>query len=190
MTGTKFLIDSGSDVSVLPATFRAQEPSEHKLYAANNTTIHTYGTKIITISLGLRRNFTWKFIIASTDNAIIGADFLHNFDLVIDLHKGKLIDGKTKLSVAGNRVKTITKSLCTVAPHIKFRDILKKFPEVTNFNTKPTSTLNSNEIKTFHFIETKGPPVHAGLPTWAIYRQMGDFKLDDGDKFFNLATGD
>ncbi|GFX99000.1 transposon Ty3-G Gag-Pol polyprotein [Trichonephila clavipes] len=94
-TGCQFLVDSGADVSILPWTKTKGEcqASQYKLYAANGTEIPTYGLKILTLDLGLRRPFQWPFIIAKVERGIIGADFLQKFQLLIDLHNRKLIDG-------------------------------------------------------------------------------------------------
>ncbi|GFX20268.1 peptidase A2 domain-containing protein [Trichonephila clavipes] len=77
-TGCQFLVDSGADVSILPWTKTKGEyqASQYKLYAANGTEIPTYGLKILTLDLGLRRPFQWPFIIAKVERGIIGADFL------------------------------------------------------------------------------------------------------------------
>ncbi|GFU30856.1 retrovirus-related Pol polyprotein from transposon 17.6 [Trichonephila clavipes] len=102
-TGCRFLVDSGADVSILPwtKTKREFQASQYKLYAANGTEIPTYGLKILTLDLGLRRPFQWPFIIAKVKRKIIGADFLQKFQLLIDLHNRKLIDGVTNLSIKG-----------------------------------------------------------------------------------------
>lgn len=55
-----FLIDTGSDLSVLPVPSQVKSsPSELKLYAANNSTINTFGTKRLVLDFGLRRRFEW-----------------------------------------------------------------------------------------------------------------------------------
>ncbi|GFX08240.1 transposon Tf2-6 polyprotein [Trichonephila clavipes] len=110
-TRCQFLVDSGADVSILPWTKTKGEcqASQYKLYAANGTEIQTYGLKILTLDLGLRRPFQWPFIIAKVKRGIIGADFLQKFQLLIDLHNRKLIDGVTNLSIKGE-VATIQES--------------------------------------------------------------------------------
>ncbi|GFV34876.1 hypothetical protein TNCV_1451801 [Trichonephila clavipes] len=84
-TGCQFLVDSGADVSILPWTKTKGEcqASQYKLYAANGTEIPTYGLKILTLDLGLRRPFQWPFIIAKVERGIIGevATIQENNDL-------------------------------------------------------------------------------------------------------------
>ncbi|GFV36609.1 hypothetical protein TNCV_365721 [Trichonephila clavipes] len=136
-TGCQFLVDSGADVSILPWTKTKGEcqASQYKLYAANGTEIPTYGLKILTLDLGLRRPFQWPFIIAKVKRGIIGADFLQKFQLLIDLHNRKLIDGVTNLSIKGE-VATIQESndLSTVNRASKYFNLLKSYPDLTKPN--------------------------------------------------------
>lgn len=54
--------------------------SNFKLYAANGTKINTYPfKKDVSLKKGLRRMFTWAFVIA---DAILGADFLEYYELI------------------------------------------------------------------------------------------------------------
>ncbi|KAF0749387.1 Uncharacterized protein FWK35_00024049, partial [Aphis craccivora] len=50
----QFLIDTGSDVSILPCKPKTKQTNSLKLFAANNTTIDTYDEHTITINLNLR----------------------------------------------------------------------------------------------------------------------------------------
>ena len=105
-TKQQFLIDTGVEVSVLPP--RATDWTHcqgHDLQAANSSTIATYSTRSLTLNLSLRRSYPWIFTIAAVSHAIIGADFLHHFNLV-DLRTQSLIDAVTNL-----RVNVITSSI-------------------------------------------------------------------------------
>ncbi|XP_044573963.1 uncharacterized protein LOC123258151 [Drosophila ananassae] len=93
---TQFLIDTGADISVKqPCRIAKTMLTPKLLFAANVTKIQTYGEKHITVSLGLRRNFVWTFVLADVNCAIIGADFLQPFDLLVDVKRRKLIDRAT-----------------------------------------------------------------------------------------------
>lgn len=60
-TCIRFLIDTGSDVSILPRlNYKGTQPTDFRLFAANNTPINTYGTRNVTVSLGLRRALTYN----------------------------------------------------------------------------------------------------------------------------------
>ncbi|GFX21902.1 uncharacterized protein TNCV_2311801 [Trichonephila clavipes] len=76
-SGQKFLIDSGSEICVIPPSpTMNKSPSNFSLFAANNTKIPAYGMVHKELNLGLRRPFIWTFIIADVSSPIIGADFL------------------------------------------------------------------------------------------------------------------
>ncbi|GFW94159.1 hypothetical protein TNCV_1978991 [Trichonephila clavipes] len=64
-----------------------------------------------------------------------GADFLQKFQLLIDLHNRKLIDGVTNLSIKGE-VATIQESndLSTVNRASKYFNLLKLYPDLTKPN--------------------------------------------------------
>ncbi|KMQ82106.1 protease-like protein, partial [Lasius niger] len=80
-----FLVDTGADVSVtpLPDTEKSRQPSTMQLFAANGTTIKTFGERLMKLDLGLRRVFHWPFIMAEVSQPIIGADFLREFGLLV-----------------------------------------------------------------------------------------------------------
>ncbi|GFW72035.1 retrovirus-related Pol polyprotein from transposon opus [Trichonephila clavipes] len=159
-TGCQFLVDSGADVSILPWTKTKGEcqASQYKLYAANGTKIPTYGLKILTLDLGLRRPFQWPFIIAKVKRGIIGADFLHKFQLLIDLHNRKLIDGVTNLSIKGE-VATIQENnyLSTVNRASKYFNLLNSYPDLTKPNL--VNRVVKHGVK--HHILTTGQPVYS-----------------------------
>ena len=54
-----------------------------------------FGDMLLTLNLGLRRNFTWNFCVAAVPNPIIGADLLANYHSVPFLHQSKLVDALT-----------------------------------------------------------------------------------------------
>ncbi|GFS84845.1 hypothetical protein TNCV_2957291 [Trichonephila clavipes] len=91
-SGQKFLIDSGSEICVIPPspTMNKSPQSNFSLFAANNTKIPAYGMVRKELNLGLRRPFIWTFIIADVSSPIIGADFLRHFNLLIDLKQKNL----------------------------------------------------------------------------------------------------
>ena len=103
VTHTRFLIDTGSEVSVIPPTpaDRRRSTDPRTLTAVNNTSIRTYGQRSLTLNLGLRRALPWIFIIADVQKPIIGTDFLCHYELTVDMHKHKLTDTNTHLQVQG-----------------------------------------------------------------------------------------
>lgn len=77
-TKVQYLIDTGSDLCVLPPRFnrRGCKPTDYTLTAANGTAIRTYGTFTMHLDLALRREFKWNFVVAEVDKPIIGVDFM------------------------------------------------------------------------------------------------------------------
>ncbi|XP_052746959.1 uncharacterized protein LOC112050731 [Bicyclus anynana] len=156
----RFLVDTGADISVWAATPRDKKKTEnaYKLFAANNTPIRTYGHKKVTLDLGLRRNFTWTFVIADVKNSILGADFLRYFKLLVDLHKKKLIDDTTKLSIDAMAVTSgDNESIRIISTKQQYYDILKQYPDVL----RPMSLKQPVKHEVVHHIETTGPPLYA-----------------------------
>nr|VZI15310.1 unnamed protein product [Spirometra erinaceieuropaei] len=51
--------------------------------------------------IGLRRSFTWIFVVADIPHAILGSKFLAEFDLLADCRRARLLDRTTGLSVRG-----------------------------------------------------------------------------------------
>lgn len=159
-SGLRFLVDSGSEISVLPpASNKKSSPQTNfALYAANNTKIPAYGFINKQLDLGLRKPFLWTFIIADVTSPIIGADFLTHFDLVIDLRQKKLISRQTSLHTFCSMMPASQPSVTTICAAVSdFDNILADFPDITN----PTAIGESTPHDTAHFIITKGPPITA-----------------------------
>ena len=80
VTDIRFLVDTGADISIIPASSRdLAHIGKQMLYAANGTIIPTYGQKLLRLDLGFRRVFQWPFVIAEVDTFIIGSDFLARY---------------------------------------------------------------------------------------------------------------
>ncbi len=94
-SGTEYLVGTGSDVSVFPKEWSRNETPKigHTLQAANGSIIQTYGKRLLSLNLGLHRDFLWHFIIADVTKPIIGAHFLNHFDLLVDLKRKCLLNG-------------------------------------------------------------------------------------------------
>lgn len=160
-SGLRFLVDTGANVSVLPATKKPYsnytENHNYKLYAANGTVIRTYGTKNLQLNLKLRRPYSWNFIIADVKQPILGADFLSHHKLLVDVNRKKLIDEVTNLNVIGSIVSHDEASIKTVDVNNPYYDLLTAFPDIT----KPICFKDTPKHNVMHHIETTGPPVCA-----------------------------
>ncbi|UYV81644.1 K02A2.6-like, partial [Cordylochernes scorpioides] len=158
-TGLRFLVDSGADISIIPPKDKNRMPSsDNKLYAANGTEIVTYGTKVRNVDIGLRLQFQWPFVIANTNRAILGADFLNNFGLIIDIKNKRLIDGITNLSIRGV-IQSISDmgNIWTLNSSSKVSAILTKYPNLC----RPPSDFVEAKHSVKHYIPTRGQPIHS-----------------------------
>ena len=78
-----YLIDTGAAVSVLPRSCvnGTVNADSLPLVAANNSTITTYGTSKRIVDVGLKREYSWTFIVADLKQPILVADFLTHYNL-------------------------------------------------------------------------------------------------------------
>lgn len=156
-TGLRFLIDTGADISVIPPlpNESRRPPGKLKLFAANGSSIDTFGEKLITVDLGLRRKFQWPFVISSVSHPIIGADFLHKFSLLVDIKNRRLIDSITQLSAVGRVSHGVNPGIKIVSGNSPFHQLLQQFPLITR--TVMNKGPSNHDV--MHYIETTGPPV-------------------------------
>ena len=112
----RFLIDTGSDVCVVPRRLAPvrRERISYDLFVANGTPIATYGWHTLTLNIGLRRDFTWRFVVVDVQLPIIGADFHANFSLLVDCRNNRLLDGVTSLSTSAQTASTRFPSIKTI----------------------------------------------------------------------------
>ena len=158
LTGIHFLIDTGAEVSVLPATHsqKSLPPTSH-LYAANGTKIPVFKRETLKLELNLRRSFTWTFYVAAVSRPILGADFLTNFDLLVDMRNRRLLDSLTSLWTRGKAASGDSTRLSVIHHDNEFAALLKSFPSLT----QPNSSSTPVKHHVTHHIETTGPPVYA-----------------------------
>ena len=156
----RFLIDTGAEVSVFPAS---RSDRLHKgdvtLRAANNSFINTYGLKQLILDFVLPRPLTWRFLIADVTQPIIGADFLLQHKLLVDLNQKRLIDTRNGSRVyaepssdSSPRLNNISLPAADADPFIK---LLAKFPSLTTPCTSDTPVKHGVS----HHIIIDGRPV-------------------------------
>lgn len=161
-TKVQFLIDTGSDLCVYPraAIRERRNKSDYVLCAANGTPILTYGTIHLELNLGLRRAYSWNFVIADVTKPIVGVDFLSFYNLLVDCRHHRLIDGVTSLSVQVPHTKlteTIS-SVKAVSGETRYHNVLKHYPDITRPAGKPGQPKHST---VHHIRTTPGPPVNS-----------------------------
>ena len=128
-----------------------------KLTAANVSNICTYGERTILLIFN-KRHFRWTFIIAQVSQPFLGADFLWEHLLLVDIKGQRFIDpfDFTSLTLCSNTA---------VAPHLgsiasaddEFARLLAGYPDVTMRSFPNPSPKHEVEL----FIPTNGPPQHA-----------------------------
>ncbi|UYV83495.1 hypothetical protein LAZ67_23001230 [Cordylochernes scorpioides] len=153
-----FLFDTGAEISVLlpRPEDRRYGQTNFTLTAANNSPMKTYGERFLNLDLGLRRDFKWRFIIADTNKAILGADFMEHFGIISDI-KGKfIIDYLTKLRKRASITNFNSLSpKCSINSYEdKFLNILSHYPSLT----KPPSYSTPVKHSVIHHITKKGQP--------------------------------
>ncbi len=159
VTGINFLVDTGADVSVFPITAKEKNcPFQCTLQAANKTPIKTYGERLLTLNLGLRRTFKWIFTLADVSQPIIGADFLNQFSLLVDIKNCRLVDSTTSLSIPGfySSTPTLSPSFSIDTSISEFHALLGQYPNLL----KPQYSSAAYKHDVTHHICTNGPPVN------------------------------
>ena len=111
-TGTQFLVDSGADECVFPAsvTFRRTKSLSGFLAAAKGSKIDTWGQRPLILNLGKNKAYQQDFYLADVTRPILGANFFSANNIAIDLRGCRLIDLNNFSTLPATRVaKSITK---------------------------------------------------------------------------------
>lgn len=107
------LIDTGVGISLLQAKSKMRgEPSSFKLFATNDTYIDTFGDMFK--DLGFRCRIQCNFIIAAVPYAIVGADILEHYGLVVELQNHRLVYFATKIFALAVEKPTLIHSVNSV----------------------------------------------------------------------------
>jgi hypothetical protein len=84
LTSKLFLVDTGSVYSVIPHS--SSEPATGPaITSAAGKPIPCWGWRTMAVRFG-NTVYRWKFLLAAVAFPLLGADFLRNFRLVVDLH--------------------------------------------------------------------------------------------------------
>ena len=158
VSNTRFLVDSGAEVSLFPATTadKARGPHGPALIAANGSPIKSYGTKQINISVK-GRFFSWKFILCDISQGILGADFLRGHGLMVDLASKTLICSFDLSIIKCFSINACLPNISVVGTGCKFKQLLVDRPSLTT----PTFHANKPNHNVELHIPTQGPPVFA-----------------------------
>ena len=151
LSNTRLLIDTGAAVSVLPARGgqRCLTPFLH-LYAAISTRTPVYCRRTLKLDLNLRQSIQWIFYVGAVSQAILEADFLQYFNLMVEVRGHRLMDSLTELSTSAKRTIGVSTLLSTYNPDHHFADILNAYPALLQ-PYSPSMPVRHNMM---HHIET------------------------------------
>lgn len=105
LSGHRFLVNTGAEVSIVPSTYvdRRQSVTSALQQVANGSVMSTLGPRSHTLDLGLRWTFRWIFTVAFVVHPIFALEFLSFFNLSVHELHCRLIDKSTLLTVNGIR---------------------------------------------------------------------------------------
>ena len=153
-TGRSFLVDTGAEESVFPATrLDKQRRQGPNLVAANGTNIATYGKKSFPLKLDKNNTFMQDFWLANVTQPILGADFFTKHKLAIDLANQKLVAINGKYVIHAQATRSTCPRLHRI--HSQYEAVLEEFPELLI----PSFATNKHGVE--HHIVTNGQPVYA-----------------------------
>ena len=137
-SGHSFLIDTGAEVSLVPASpadHCAAVSSTHSapLVAVNGTVIKTYGTHCLPFKFG-SKCFQGSFIVADVNQAILGADFLRANGLLVDLGGQRLVHSATYATIIAPSIMCLPVPLAMTKPpqvNSVYANLLTSRPKLT-----------------------------------------------------------
>ena len=93
LSGRSFLVDTGADISLFPASVEGKRtPSIANLIAANGTTIKSFGQRSIKLRLSSSASdICHPFRLADVSRPILGSDFFARTGLLVDVKNRQLV---------------------------------------------------------------------------------------------------
>lgn len=176
-------MDTGSQVSVIQATPRdcaipASPDGRPTLQATNGSWITIYGSFYVHLSLAGRK-FRSHVLRADVQRPLLGAGFLRQSHLLVDLTHHRLLDASRWYPFPCDTTQ-MPPTLCnlhvTGTPPDPYSELLAEFLTLTT----PTFSAVSPRHSTFHHISTTGPP-----PMWSRPRRLNPDKLHNARVKFN-----
>ncbi len=173
ISGRRFLVDTGALYSIYPHS-SAEAPTGPPLRSPGGQAKPCWGEKQLEICFAGQK-FVWTFLLAKVDFAILGADFLKHFHLVVDLAASQLLDTRTLCRFAAGPPAATdapppsSRGLFAAveATPPAFRQIFSQFQDVANAEGR----LPPAKHKKLHHIKT------TGLPATARFRRLDPAKL-------------
>jgi hypothetical protein len=86
--------------------------------------------ELTALKLGLRRDFTWRFVIADVQVTIIDVNLLTHYGLLVDCRHNRLLDGVTSLSTPSLIPLPTVPSMKVIAGGPPPDSLIEEFPEL------------------------------------------------------------
>ena len=162
LTGRRFLVDTGASFSIFPH-HSADPGSGPALRSPSGEAIPCWGEKKLAVEFSGRR-FEWTFLLAKVNFAILGADFLKHFNLIVDLAANQIVDavslqrfaaGPPAATDAPPSSRGLFAAIEATPP--AFRGLFSEFQSVASAAGGPPPVKH----KTVHHIRTAG---HGAVP--------------------------
>ncbi|BHF78192.1 hypothetical protein SprV_0602130400 [Sparganum proliferum] len=130
---------------------------DEAVFCAGSELERRRGDSSLSLNIGLRRLFPWVFVVADIPCAILGADSLAAFDLLVDCSQSCLHGKTTNLTVRRIPSSYASRQFAVLNPEPEnpFRQLLSKYPSLT----RPNSSASIPRHDVVHHIRTTVPPV-------------------------------
>ena len=132
-TGRRCLLDSGSQVSLWPASMNCTSlrSTRLRLIAANGSAIKTFGTAKRKIQIG-DQCYSFSFIIAEVTRPILGIDFLQRYKIAIDFEHGQLLHSRRATPFSSASRERVSGVNVVRDFRYESEQLLRQYPEITD----------------------------------------------------------
>ena len=130
LSNRDFLVDTGASRSLFPHQSSAV-PTGPRLLMADGRPTKAWGSRTLPLQFGNRR-FQFSFLLADVDRPILGADFLAEFDLLVDSSRRQVLDRDSMQPLANPSSTTADPAIALIfklAPDVA--SLLKEFPDAS-----------------------------------------------------------
>jgi hypothetical protein len=178
LSNTRFLVDTGAAVSVLPYTGSHSSATASRgpaLAGADGASIKSWGKTYKSVCFGGCLFQDVPFVQAAVNKPILGAGFFSQHKLLVDTAGNRVLDAATLLPLgepSGSRDTGLVAALSAVPPPV--RSLLAEFPSVVGDGSDTPRPLHGVQ----HTVETKGRPL------FAKSRRLDPDKLRTAEKEF------
>lgn len=155
--GYEVLVDTGTEISVIPTTTENNlTPALYKLQAANGTKIITYSGKSLRLNFGILQSFFVDFYTSRYEDTYTRIR-LTNFNLSVNMATKILIYNETQLKIDGAPFRYLSTGISSTQPEKIFRENIRHFPRITTPLKHTDAVLHT--VK--HHIQTTGQLTHS-----------------------------